>query len=61
MRLTFFILIFYLLTVIYVAQSEKLVKKRRIKKIIPRIREEASAIKGEIISFQKLYYFRDRP
>ena len=60
MRLTFFILIF-LLTVIYVAQSEKLVKKRRIKKIIPRIREEASAIKGEIISFQKLYYFRDHP
>ena len=60
MRLTFFILIF-LLTLIYVAQSEKLVKKRRIKKIIPRIREEASAIKGEIFSFQKLYYFRDRP
>ena len=53
MRLTFFILIF-LLTVIYVAQSEKLVKKRRIKKIIPRIREEASAIKGEIFSFQKI-------
>jgi len=51
MRLTFFILIF-LLTVIYVAQSEKLVKKRRIKKIIPRIREEGSATKGEIFSLQ---------
>ena len=60
MRLTFFILIF-LLTVIYVAQSEKLVKKRRIKKIIPRIREEASSIKGEIFSFQKVYFFRDHP
>ena len=54
MRLTFFILIF-LLTVIYVAQSEKLVKKRRIKKIIPRTREEASSnIKGEVFSFQKI-------
>lgn len=58
MRLTFFILIF-LLTVIYVAQSEKLVKKRRIKKIIPRIREEIT--KGEIFSFQKVYFFRDHP
>ena len=52
MRLTYFVLIFLLTIIILdVAQSEKFVKRRRIKKIIP-WKEDASDTKGELFCIQ---------
>ena len=63
MRLTYFVLIFLLTIIILdVAQSEKFVKRRRIKKIIP-WKEDASDTKGELFFVYKtrLKAFYPRP